>query len=483
MPRKRQELTGRRFGRLTVTGFAGFKEDGRQKISVWECRCDCGKTCVVPGYILRSGRRKSCGCMRVSSSDLAGMRFGKLTIIEEDKGNTGTLRKVICRCDCGNQKSIAFRELKSGRITSCGCDIAPVPDKAGFFERQYDERLEEKKNTFQKGDISGIQTLEDWVYVWTRAVLPNVVKESTCLMYGETMERHILPFLGFKQMKDLTSDVIREWLSRLQKAQIPGTIEGRMTEGTVRNTLSVLSGCMRDAQKYGLIVENPCLEAAWSLPKKNVWESNDWLNDEQISMLEPAVMQYRDENGYPAGIIFQLVLYAGLMMSEAAALRWEDVDLGQKVLRIRYFLVVKKETNGTTKTAELLEKAVGRRKREIPIPDFLVQNLSRIMCEYKPEPKAFVVNTSIREPVRTDRMRSVLLRRAQSAGLGKVTPRMLRDTYAIHAVQAGATSDMVAELMGFASAQQVVRRYMPRSSSDKRNLVNQMYKYHHIEKF
>lgn len=43
------------------------------------------------------------------------------------------------------------------------------------------------------------------------------------------------------------------------------------------------------------------------------------------------------------------------------------------------------------------------------------------------------------------------------------------------AVRAGATSDVLAELMGFASPQQVVRRYMPRVSEDKRLLIDRMF--------
>ena len=51
-------MAGKRFGRLSVIG-----ESGRIRGQVaWECLCDCGNTVVVPGYELRSGNTKSCGC-------------------------------------------------------------------------------------------------------------------------------------------------------------------------------------------------------------------------------------------------------------------------------------------------------------------------------------------------------------------------------------------------------------------------------------
>ena len=41
-------------------------------------------------------------------------------------------------------------------------------------------------------------------------------------------------------------------------------------------------------------------------------------------------------------------------------------------------------------------------------------------------------------------------------------------------MRAGASSDMIAELMGFSSSRQVIRRYMPHMSSDKQELVERM---------
>lgn len=56
---KRIDLTGQRFGRLTV-----IKEAGRDKRNnvMWACKCDCGVSVVVNGRSLRLGHTKSCGC-------------------------------------------------------------------------------------------------------------------------------------------------------------------------------------------------------------------------------------------------------------------------------------------------------------------------------------------------------------------------------------------------------------------------------------
>lgn len=53
------DLTGQRFGRLTVLEYAGY-----QKGVMWKCRCDCGQEKIVRSDHLRYGKTVSCGCYR-----------------------------------------------------------------------------------------------------------------------------------------------------------------------------------------------------------------------------------------------------------------------------------------------------------------------------------------------------------------------------------------------------------------------------------
>lgn len=475
MSRTGKDLTGQRFGKLVVTGFAGYGQNKKQRYGLWECHCDCGNTCQVQGNALTSGRRKSCGCIHVSAASLAGQRFGKLTVIGEDPDNHTTLSKVICRCDCGKEKSIAVRSLRKGNVIDCGCG-KKRNTPTDFRIRLYDEKQEEKRNAFQRADMSAIRTLNDWIYVWLRSVLPNVIKETTICVYAETMEHHIQPYLGDLELSKITEEKVAEWVEHLKKAPLTGTLDGKMKEGTVRNTLSVLSSCMRDAQKYALIDHNPCLKALWIPEKRNVYEDQEWLTQDQVDQLEALLRTYTDEDGYPLGLGFQLVLYAGITLSEAVALRWSDVDFENKNLTVRNFVAVRREagSTGVDRYYEM-ESLSGRKRRVIPIPDSLMEELLRVWKSYQPGEEDFVLCRSDREPVRMERMRAALLRQGNSCGIGNVTPRMLRDTYAMRAVRSGATSDMIAELMGFASPQQVVRRYMPKAAADKRELVNKMF--------
>lgn len=58
----RNDLTGQKFGRLTVLKHAGYNESGHT--ALWECTCECGKVVTVRGTNLISGSTTSCGCYK-----------------------------------------------------------------------------------------------------------------------------------------------------------------------------------------------------------------------------------------------------------------------------------------------------------------------------------------------------------------------------------------------------------------------------------
>lgn len=70
---KLNDLTGQRFGRLTVlrrgedyvcNSLHPFGKAETVKRVCWVCRCDCGNEATVMGCALTGGKTKSCGCLR-----------------------------------------------------------------------------------------------------------------------------------------------------------------------------------------------------------------------------------------------------------------------------------------------------------------------------------------------------------------------------------------------------------------------------------
>lgn len=68
------DLTGKRFGRLTVLHRVENTKAGQ---SQWMCKCDCGTQLVVAGQSLRNGRSKSCGCKRAETAKKRLKKFNE----------------------------------------------------------------------------------------------------------------------------------------------------------------------------------------------------------------------------------------------------------------------------------------------------------------------------------------------------------------------------------------------------------------------
>ncbi len=119
---RKYDLTGRRFGKLTVEGDSGERKGG---CVLWKCRCDCGGTILAMRHELESGNAASCGCVKKQhashgrAEDLAGRRFGRLTVLRRAEG-PGIVR-WHCRCDCGKETVVSAVQLKTGKTRSCGC--------------------------------------------------------------------------------------------------------------------------------------------------------------------------------------------------------------------------------------------------------------------------------------------------------------------------------------------------------------------------
>lgn len=115
------DLTGRRFGRLTV-----LHEDGRRGTFVaWACRCDCGQEVTVSGGNLRQGVATSCGCRKRevlgATVDIEGQRFGRLVALMDIGRGSSRETLWLCRCDCGAETTVPGSSLRSGHTMSCGC--------------------------------------------------------------------------------------------------------------------------------------------------------------------------------------------------------------------------------------------------------------------------------------------------------------------------------------------------------------------------
>lgn len=115
------DLTGQTFNDLKVIKKAD-EQDGKRTIWDCKCLL-CGSKTTATTTQLKSGYKKSCGCRknRPNAKDLTGQRFGRLTVIK--RNGTNQHRRAIwrCKCDCGKYTDVSAADILSGNTKSCGC--------------------------------------------------------------------------------------------------------------------------------------------------------------------------------------------------------------------------------------------------------------------------------------------------------------------------------------------------------------------------
>ena len=113
--RKFKDLTGMRFGKLTVLEYTNKRNLNRNIL--WRCLCDCGNEIYVATSCLNSGHTKSCGCEKNNFVEMGkiGGKFGKHHLS----------RTRLYKCynhminRCHNSSNIQYKDYGGRGITVC----------------------------------------------------------------------------------------------------------------------------------------------------------------------------------------------------------------------------------------------------------------------------------------------------------------------------------------------------------------------------
>lgn len=128
----KNRLSGIKVGRLTVVN-EDEKYTNINGYTTYKCICECGGVAYISASNLAAGTRKSCGCIGKEIEDLSGNKFGDLTVIKFLKKkyyNNSSVNIWQCKCSCGKIIEVNQGALKSGDSKSCGCLVESRGEQA-----------------------------------------------------------------------------------------------------------------------------------------------------------------------------------------------------------------------------------------------------------------------------------------------------------------------------------------------------------------
>jgi integrase len=151
---------------------------------------------------------------------------------------------------------------------------------------------------------------------WAPVVLPTL-KYATQKHYRYMLDVHLIPAFGKTQLRDITREELQLFLSR--------KLAGGLSWETVHHFKCGLSKILGAAEEWGYITEN--LAQKTKLPRRQYGPERVVLTAAQIRDLAALL----DE---PTRSIMLLLVLTGLRVGEMLALRWGNIDVKARMLRV-----------------------------------------------------------------------------------------------------------------------------------------------------
>ena len=134
------DLTGQKFGRLRVVRLTSMRS--KEKGTIWECRCDCGKISFVRSNNLVSGSTKSCGCFRneqvgnASKNNDASIAREVLNNFNIEKSNVKQITRGDFKNNTSGIKGVGYHKRDHKWYASICANMEKI--HLGYFDKKED---------------------------------------------------------------------------------------------------------------------------------------------------------------------------------------------------------------------------------------------------------------------------------------------------------------------------------------------------------
>ena len=278
-------------------------------------------------------------------------------------------------------------------------------------------------------------TVGAYLETWLEESAKPKVRPLTYESYSCLVRLHLIPGLG------------RIRLSKLSPQQVQRFLNQKREEGASARRVQMMHAVLRTALNQAL---------RWGLVPRNVAT----LVDPPRAPREPVKPMSPEEahrfmeaaQGDPYEAVFAIGLGLGLRAGEVLGLRWQDLDLEQGQLTVRYALQRVKNQK-----LELVEPKSRTSTRTLVLPAFVIRTLRQQQLRQKQQErwgglkwqeKDFVFATSLGTPIDPDKVRRRFKQVLKTAGLRDMRFHDLRHSCASFLLAQGVQPRTIMELLG-----------------------------------
>ena len=336
--------------------------------------------------------------------------------------------------------------------------------KYGFCYGKTYREAKEKVNKYKTAIVSGYlipsagsrRRFAFYCDEWLRQ-RKSKIKESTYIKYNTALVKHIKPKLGGCFPLGITTGIVDDFSREL--------IKNGLAVKTVHDILTLLHSILKyTATQFPGIFP----EIEINYPRKNRKEMRVLSHEEQNRFAE---FLLTDADYCKFGIL--LMMMTGIRIGELCALKWENINLREKTIRITGSL---QRLHDTEKVGENRTRIViGSPKsdtsiRTIPITDHTVALCHRF--EVKNAAAFILTGTEKYMEPRTLQYR--IEKYTGECELNGVHAHTLRHTFATRAVEVGFEIKSLSEILGHATTTITLERYVHSSMELKRTNMDKL---------
>ncbi|NJD02192.1 MAG: site-specific integrase [Ruminiclostridium sp.] len=306
------------------------------------------------------------------------------------------------------------------------------------------------KSGYTDDDMPEFKTyITNWLY----SVKVNELKAMSFDRLESTINNHIIPVVGQFKTNMITDTIIQ--------TQLINKRVKTYSHSSIKKMYDALNACFKYAVTRRDLRFNP-METV-TMPSKSEFETKEieiFTEDELKILTHIADSQFsngelRYKNGW--GVI--LMIYTGMRMGEALALKWEDFDENEKKLLIRKNIGLVKNRTGEGKNYTLLEQDTLKTKnsdRVIPLSQKAITALAIL----KKTSRNYIISTKDGKPVRPRNFQNTFDYMLENAGLKHKGLHATRHTFASLLFKRNADVKTVGELLGHADARTTYNTYI-----------------------
>lgn len=316
------------------------------------------------------------------------------------------------------------------------------------------EKLFNKKNSLKIGKPLFI---EDDKYGYAKDILFSVVAEEWLKEKEDKNKRSTYIKYSFIYRKYLYTSFNDCKISEINNQFMQKIISKELSESVIKSIYCVVNQILSYTSKHYGVALIKLNRENQKVKRKPVEVLTKIEQTKLFSIL------YCNMDFYKASII--LCLYTGLRIGELCALKWEDIDLKNKVMyvqrTVQRIAVCKEE-----KKTELLETAPKSEysKREIPVSEYIIELL---LSFNNGESYIFGGN----KPMEPRTLQYHFKRYLQDAGISNKNFHVLRHTFATNCIEGGSDVKSLSEILGHSDVQITLNRYVHPSIEAKRKYL------------